>query len=210
MNRGQISKLALMVGLAILAVNEAKPQAGAQMSALDILVAKDQIREQLGQYTLLLDGDGLTRDPNKWAEKLFTEDATFQSIGPDGQLLHGAKGLVGRAEIARTFGGGPPRARNGARPPADPARPQMVFRHYPVDVVFDELTPTSAKTRTTTMIMTGPRNYVTPNPPTVNPALVVYHDTWQKTADGWKKSNSVLRYTTCTGTCASFMQREQH
>jgi hypothetical protein len=208
-NHRQISTWALIIGVAILTPRGAEPQAGAQMSPLDILIAKDQIREQLGQYTLLLDGDGLTRDPNKWAEKLFTEDATFQSIGPDGQLLHGAKGLVGRAEIARTFGGGPPRTGTSARPPADPTRPQMVFRHYPVDLVFDELTPTSAKTRTSTIIMTGPRNYVTPNPPTVNPALVVYHDTWQKTADGWKKSNSILRYTTCTGTCASYMQREQ-
>jgi len=96
-----------IVGLAASGLKSADSQAKARMSPLDILVAKDQIREQLGQYTLLLDGDGLTRDSDKWAEKLFTEDATFQSIGPDGQLLHGPQGLVGRAEIAKTFGGGP-------------------------------------------------------------------------------------------------------
>ena len=36
-----------------------------------------------------------------------------------------------------------------------------------------------------------------------------YYDTWRKTPEGWKKSKSVLRYTTCTGTCAAYMQRQQ-
>jgi len=208
MNYKRLSMLAAMAAIAALALRSPQSQAKSRMSPLDILVAKDEIREQFSRYTLLLDGDGLTKDPNKWAEELFTPDATFQSIGPEGQLLHGPNGLQGRAEIAKTFGGGP-RSSNASRPPADPARPQMVFRHYPINVVFDALAPDSAETRTTTIIMTGPRNYVAPSPPTVSPALVVYHDTWRKTPEGWKKSKSVLRYTTCTGTCAAYMQRQQ-
>jgi hypothetical protein len=77
----------------------------------------------------------------------------------------------------------------------------MVLRHYPVNVVFDALAPDSAETRTTTVIITGRATYIAPSPPTVSPTLVVYHDTWRKTAEGWKKSKSVLRYTTCTGAC---------
>jgi hypothetical protein len=208
MNYKKVSILAAMAALAVFALHTAQSQAKSRMSPLDILVAKDEIREQFGRYTLLLDGDGLTKDPNKWAEELFTADATFQSVGPDGQLLHGPDGLQGRAEIAKTFGGGALRS-NSSRSPADSGRPQMVFRHYPVNVVFDALAADSAQTRTTTIIMTGPRNYVAPSPSTVSPALVVYHDTWRKTPEGWKKSKSVLRYTTCTGTCAAYMQRQQ-
>jgi hypothetical protein len=59
------------------------------------------------------------------------------------------------------------------------------------------LTSMSAKTSTSTTIVTGLRNCVTPEPPTVNPALVVHHETWVKTADGWKESKGVLRCTMC-------------
>lgn len=154
------------------------------MTPLQKLVVKDEIMEMLARYTLLLDGDNLTRDPAKWGELLFTPDATFQSIGPFGELLNApGDGLIGRATIAKRFGG----AQAGPR----------LGRHYPVNVVFDEITPTTVRTRSTVAIWSGQRG--SEAVVAQSPALIVYHDTWRKQDGVWKKAKSDLHFTTQVG-----------
>jgi hypothetical protein len=160
----------------------------ADMSAVEKLVAQNEITQQITLYTLLVDGDGINKpDPRTWADRLFTEDAVFETWGADGKLR---VRQTGREEIYKGL-------------VQNPALPPGVFgRHFNVATYFDELTPTTAKVRTVTTMLTGTQRMPTGcmklgdeacGGRTIRATGFVYHDTFTKTADGWKKSYSVIR-----------------
>jgi hypothetical protein len=154
--------------------------------SIESALARESIREALGHYSMLLDGDGVGRDPQTWANKLFTPDATFVLHYPDGAEQYR---IEGREAIGKTFG------RAGS--------PKVATRHFMVNTVFDELTPTSAKTRTSALIQVSRRDQdcakkdgaLNGGQPVLS-ALIVYHDTWVLDAGEWKKKLSILRRDT--------------
>ncbi len=154
--------------------------------SIESALARESIREALAHYSMLLDGDGAGRDPIKWANKLFTSDATFVLHYPDGTEQYR---IEGREAIGKTFG--------------RPGSPKTATRHFMVNTVFDELTPASAKTRTSALIQVSMRdqecgkkegalNGVQP----VLSAIIVYHDSWVFESGEWKKKLSILRRDT--------------
>ncbi|MCB2106276.1 MAG: nuclear transport factor 2 family protein [Rhodobacteraceae bacterium] len=159
----------------------------AEMSAVDQLVAQNAITQQITLYTLLVDGDGVNKpDPRTWADRLFTDDAVFEIYGANGKMRSRQSG---REEIYQGLVN-------------NPALPEGVFgRHFNVATYFDELTPSTAKVRTVTTMVTG-----TQSKPTgceklgdegcggraIRVTGFVYHDTFTKTPEGWKKSYSII------------------
>ena len=154
--------------------------------SIESALARESIREALAHYSMLLDGDGVGRDPETWAKKLFTSDATFVLHYPDGSEQYR---IEGREAIGKTFG--------------RPGSSKVATRHFMVNTVFDELTPTSAKTRTSALIQVSRRDQdcakkegvLNGGQPLLS-ALIVYHDTWVHDAGEWKKKLSILRRDT--------------
>jgi hypothetical protein len=165
-----------------------KPVLAAEMSAVEKLVAENEIKQQILLYTLLIDGDGLNKkDVRTWADKLFTEDAVFETYGADGQLR---SRLNGREDIYRQT----------AKSPDLP--PGISGRHFNVATYFDEISPTTAKVRTITTMLTVTQRQPTGCVNLGDPACggqpirvtsFTYHDTFTKTDGVWKKSRSVIR-----------------
>ncbi|MDX2224555.1 MAG: nuclear transport factor 2 family protein [Rhodospirillaceae bacterium] len=167
----------------------AAPRAvAAEMSAVDRLVAQNEITQQITLYTLLVDGDGVNKpDPRAWADRLFTDNAVFEIYGASGKMRSRQSG---REEIYQNL------LKNPALPPG------VFGRHFNVATYFDELTPTTAKVRTVTTMVTGTRSQPTGCEKLGDEACggrairvtgFVYHDTFTRTPDGWKKSFSVIR-----------------
>jgi hypothetical protein len=159
------------------------------MSPVDRLIAEDDIRQRLSLYALYADGDGVNpMDTPALAEKLMTPDVVSKSYPANGGP---PRILNGRAPVAGTN----PRQ----MPPVD--RPSA-GRHYLVQTYFDEVTPTTAKTRSTALYFDVTRNLVGPDCKAAGPdacggkvvssALWVYHMTWKKTADGWQIVENLL------------------
>lgn len=186
LNAAGMKALAAIAGLTIIAAPIAAAHASPSvpLSVLDALVAKEAIRAKIAQYSLLFDGDGIGRHPDKWAEALWTEDATFQAFGADGQSIIGKAdpGFIGRNEILRVFGAPiPPDAKFAAR-------------HAFASTTFDEVTADTARTRTIGFVIRGSKAEPA-MPGGAQPPLstYVYHDTWRKGADGeWRKSKSIV------------------
>ena len=153
---------------------------------IESALARESIREALANYSMLLDGDGVARDARTWADKLFTPDAVFISHYPDGteQIR-----IEGREAIYKTFG--------------RPGSPEVAGRHFMVNTVFDELSLTTAKTRTSALIQVSKRDQdcakkkgiLNGGAPVIS-AILVYHDTWVLDGGEWKKKLSVLRRDT--------------
>ena len=163
---------------------------------LQELAAKEAIREQIARYTILHDGDGATRDGRLWADSLWTRDATFQVIYPDGtrKLGNGEIGLQGREAIYRAFATG------------RPAPPGLALRHVLVDTTFDSVRDRTARTRTVEFVIFGKLPVGAPahagGAQMTIPAYVT-HDTWRKGDDGqWRKSRSVVY---CTVSCPDLL-----
>jgi hypothetical protein len=166
-------------------------QTDVALSPIEILVEKEAIREQLAQYDLLLAGDGVRRDGLAWATRLFTQDATFQVFTPDGRMFLNPRN---RDEIAQLVGRRP--VTTNQQRPSPPPGPARVTRHFPINTAFDELTRTTARTRTSTLVISVPRIADPAIAPVIT--LVTYHDTWRKEADGvWRKSSTILRNANC-------------
>jgi hypothetical protein len=153
---------------------------------VETAITRESIRDALSHYSMLLDGDGVVRDARKWADNLFTSDAVFILNYPDGaQQLR----LEGREAIFNRFG-----------PPGSPA---VAGRHFMVNTVFDEVTPTSAKTRTSALIQVSQRDQecakkegaLNGGKPILS-AIIVYHDTWVVDGGEWKKKLSILHRDT--------------
>jgi hypothetical protein len=165
----------------------AKVAAG--MSNLDVLATEDGIRQSWADYVLLLDGDGLQNDRSAWAERLFTQDAKWRQFGPDRQLVTAANGP---AEIDLLL------SRSN--------RLQSTGKQMPVVLRFDEITPTTVKTRTVVTYLNIPLSK-TPSQPDGVPAVVggvpqsalaVFHETWRKVEGQWLISEMTI-YTGSPG-----------
>ena len=161
-------------------------EASRMAMTIESAIARESIREALAQYSMLLDGDGINPDARKWADKLFTPDAVFVSHYPDGaeQIR-----IEGREAIFKTFG--------------RPGSPEVAARHFMVNTVFDELTPTTAKTRTSALIQVSNRDQdcakkkgILNGGQPVLSAILVYHDSWVLDGGEWKKKLSILRRDT--------------
>lgn len=160
----------------------------ADMSPVEKLVAQTEINQQILLYTLLIDGDGVNKpDVRTWADKLFTEDAVFDTYGVDGKLR---SRLNGREEIYRQTS-------------KNPALPTGISgRHFNVATYFDEISATTAKVRTITTMLTVTQRQPSGCEKVGDPACggqpirvtsFTYHDTFAKTGGVWKKSHSVIR-----------------
>jgi len=153
--------------------------------SIESALARESIREALAHYSMLLDGDGIGRDPQAWARKLFMPDATFVLHYPDGTEQYR---IEGSEAIGKTFGRG---------------SSKNATRHFMVNTVFDELTATTAKTRTSALIQVSRRDQdcakkegaLNGGQPVLS-AIIVYHDSWVLDGGEWKKKLSILRRDT--------------
>ena len=184
---GLIVAASVLAGGSLVAVTgHSKPVPG--LSAVDKLVAEDEIRQKLVLYGLYADGDGeQPKNIRALADKLLTPDAvseTFTTLGKPGFRTQGRDALV------------------AATPPAEVNSPNA-GRHYLIGTVFDEMTPTTAKTRSTAYYINATRNMVGADCKTAGPGacggqvnralMFVYHMDWVKNAQGWQIQHSVLR-----------------
>lgn len=153
-----------------------------QSQALSILLAKEAIREQLTLYALLIDGDGKGRDPRAWADRLWTEDATFQVFDADGKSIFGNDvGLRGRAAIFAMFGR------------SLPENLPFAVRHVFGNPYFDEITATTARTRTIGFVIRGDKAEPEPGAAQRPLAAYVFHDVWRRGTDGtWRKAMTTV------------------
>ncbi len=158
----------------------------ADMAQLDILLAKDAIAENWAAYTLLFDGDGVSDKRVQWADHTFTEDATWKWYDIEGKLIKQASGL---SELRKN----------------PSIVQQATFKHIPMALMYDEVTPTTAATRTIVWFVDIPKATVAGQADGVSGvgadghargvaqmALGVYHDTWRKVDGNWRKSTSAL------------------
>lgn len=161
--------------------------AAPKWGTVDMLVAREAIRDKIALYSLLHDGDGAARDARRWADAIWTTDATFQVIDQGGRRLfgNGEIGMVGRETILGAFGGGVP---SGV---------DFALRHVLTNVAFDSLTPDSAETRLVEFNIRGVKSQQaaegTPVAPQGPVDVYIMHDTWRRESDGeWRKSRSVV------------------
>jgi hypothetical protein len=178
------ASLALAAALALAGA----PRLGAAapaLSPLQKLVIENDIRQQIILYGLLADGDGIShKDVRTLADKTLMPDVVTDIVLPNGQNI--SHTITSEAVVAST-----------PKPVDRPA----AGRHFMVSTYFDAVTPTTAKTRTTTLYIeaikdTGP-GCETQGPDAcggrvTHAVTLVYHDSWKKTPDGWKKIKSTL------------------
>jgi hypothetical protein len=162
------------------------------MSAADVLLAESAIEGNWASYTLLLDGDGTALRTAEWPELSFTDDFTWGFFDSNGKQT----GHIGMKE-AREIG------EQEAGPPEVVHRP---WKHLPIITKFDEITPSTAKTRTVVVFFVVPKASVPQRadgaeglstPAVPQAGMAVYHDTWRKEQGIWKKSSSALYATNC-------------
>jgi hypothetical protein len=162
--------------------------AASAMSPVDRLIAEDAIRQQIVLYSLLADGDGeQPKNTRALADAILAPGFESEVFLPDG-TQKGAP--VGREEIRAHVA------------PADPSN-ATAGRHFLVSTYFDEVTPATAKTRTTAVqfVITKSVKGADCQKPgaegcggqIVRSMTFVYHDTWAKTPKGWMKTHSILR-----------------
>lgn len=182
---------AFAFGAAMLASSAAVAQAKAPaaLSPVEKLVAEDDIRQKLALYGLLADGDGVAGpDIRALAHQVMTPDVWTDLYYPDGSLqVH----TVGRDQAIST-----------STPDLKRLGP-IANRHYMVSTYFDEVTPTTAKTRTTTIWLFVTRDLLGADCAkggpdacggrVVSAMTTVYHNDWVKTAEGWRMSRNVIR-----------------
>jgi hypothetical protein len=166
------------------------------LQPLEILAAKDAIREKVVLYSLLHDGDGVVQDGRIWADALWTADASFQVIYPGGTRMfgNGENGLQGRESIFRAFGG------------ALPTEADSAIRHVLQEPVFDSITARTARTRTVEIVIRGRKLWSSSAAATEVQRPVdsyIMHDSWEKGDDGqWRKSRSLVY---CTVACPDLL-----
>ena len=144
-----------------------------------IAQAKADITQRQAVYGLLFNGDGPKGpDRAKWGDEIFTPESPFIAYDPElailpDQTFYSRQPLIDK-EVAR-------------QPTVWPNTENLNgSMHYMYTPFFDEVTPTTAKTRTPAMIVNAVKGTRTVNTIT----LCVYHDTWKKTPDGWRKTES--------------------
>ncbi len=150
----------------------ATQEAAASLSPIDRLIAESEIRNKIAKYGLLVDGD--EENPRDF------QAMGVEEFGPD-VMVQGKKftreQLVKQSE-AETFD------------------PNLEGRHMLLSTYFDELTPTTAKTRTSAMYLIvtkkmqgAPCSKAVPDAcggRVVYSSMWIYHHVWNKTPDGWR------------------------
>jgi hypothetical protein len=170
-------------------------EAAGAISPLDRLVAEDQIRQQIALYGFYADGDGVNpKDLRKMADSLMTQDVVSE--------LYRSGGGEPRRSVGRDAIAGKPPAADAPPPPVS----TVAGRHLLVGTYFDEVTPTTAKTRTITLHLDITKNMLGADCKkagddacggrVIKAASWVYHISWIKTAAGWQISNTQLRLDT--------------
>ena len=122
------------------------------------------IEENIYAYSYHWDGQDIDRFLD-----VFTENAVWEFI-PAGASAPEIN-LVGHAAI-RAWGA----ERLGRR------KGKFVSRHFQTNIVFDELGPTSARTRTMVLVLHQGVDDAAPSPILTG----VYHDKHERTAAGWR------------------------
>lgn len=151
-----------------------------ELTGLDALIVRDQIREGNAQFALLLDADNAGGpDVRVWSERLFLPNATFQSETYDLRLLYGpGSGLQGRSAIAAKF--------------ENSTDPALVGNWYLANIAFDLLAKDEVRTRTTAFYVTGP-NGTKASVSALAPIVAVIHTAWQRTPQGWMIASITIR-----------------
>lgn len=198
--RGPVMALLSALAIGLLAGASIAVIAGTNVTMslqpLEILAAKDAIREKIVLYSLLHDGDGVVQDGRLWADALWTTDASFQVIYPGGKRVfgNGESGLQGRETIFRAFGA------------ALPTEADSAIRHVLLEPVFDSVTARTARTRTVEIVIRGRRLWSSSAEATEVQHPVdsyIMHDSWEKGDDGqWRKSRSLVY---CTVACPELL-----
>jgi len=157
------------------------------MSPIDVLMVERAIKENWANYSMLDDGDGVTLRQEYWAPFTFTKDYKWVWYDAGGHTI----GEVGYE--------------NFVRKPL-PGVVQRPWKHLPITIKFDEITPNTAKTRTVMLFMAVPKAKV-PNRPdgaeglstaaVPQAGMAVYHENWRKEAGTWLKASTVVYSANC-------------
>lgn len=189
-----VSTIGLLAGASL--VVTARTSVRMSLQPLEILAAKEAIREKIGLYSLLHDGDGVVQDGRLWADALWTTDASFQVIYPGGERMfgNGEVGLQGRETIFRAFGA------------ALALEADSAIRHVLLEPVFDSVTARTARTRTVEIVIRGRRLWSSSAEAAAVQGPIdsyIMHDSWEKGDDEqWRKSRSLVY---CTVACPELL-----
>lgn len=141
--------------------------------------AKLEITQQQSLYGLLFNGDG-PDGPNRtlWGTQIFTGDGPFLAYDSNLQLIASQSFAHMSDEIASAVATQPTTWPDTTNPNGS--------MHYMFAPVFRSITLTTAVTDTPSMSVNAVKGTQKVNTITIR----VYHDTWVKTADGWRKTTS--------------------
>jgi hypothetical protein len=141
--------------------------------------AKLEITQQQSLYGLLFNGDG-PHGPDRvlWGKQIFTGDGPFLAYDANVQLIPSQSFDHMSDEIASAVASQPATWPNTSNPNGS--------MHYMFAPVFRSITLTTAVTDTPSMSVNAVKGSQQVNTITIR----VYHDTWVKTPDGWRKTTS--------------------
>lgn len=156
------------------AVTEAKLKYGEEIAE-----DKLEITQQQSLYGLLFNGDG-PDGPNRvlWGQQIFTGDGPFLAYDSALQLIPSQSFAHMSDEIASAVATQPTTWPNTSNPNGS--------MHYMFAPVFRSITLNTAVTDTPSMSVNAVKGTQTVNTITIR----VYHDTWVKTPEGWRKTTS--------------------
>jgi SnoaL-like domain len=140
---------------------------------------KLEITQQQSLYGLLFNGDG-PDGPNRvaWGQQIFTGDGPFLAYDSNLQLIPNQSFAHMSDEIASAVATEPTTWPDTSNPNGS--------MHYMFAPVFRSITLNTAVTDTPSMSVNAVKGTQKVNTITIR----VYHDTWVKTADGWRKTTS--------------------
>jgi hypothetical protein len=129
------------------------------------------------------------KDLRGLADKTFTKDDVYENFSWDGKPGNHVAGRDAFYDWTSKL----------SLPADDP----IAHRHFVLTSYFDELTPTTAKTRTTSFVLKVTRNMLGADCKKAgeeacggrltSAQTFTYHNSWTKTAAGWQMSHIVLR-----------------
>lgn len=184
------NRLGLLLAAGALVTVPVAASAAPKLSAIDKLVAEDEIRNDLALYALLADGDGIKgKDTRTLADKLMAPDVVTEIYYPHSTA---PVRILGREAVA-----GPQVT------PAPPGPSTSISRHFLVETYFEDMTATTAKTVTTAVHFDLSPNTIGKECKLAGagacggvPSRVImwiYHMTWVKNAAGWQVTYNGLR-----------------
>ena len=187
MKRHAITEKGLVIGMIAALAAVSPVQAGTPLSPIEKMLIENDIGQKIALYELLADGDAeKPADIQALADQTLAPDVITDVYMADGRRV---SHTTTRAEVvAATV----PKARD---------RP-VGGRHFLLSSYFDEVTPSSAKVRTSSLYLEVTKN---PGPgceklgpdgcggKVTHAVTFVYHDIWTKTPQGWFKTQTSLR-----------------